>query len=201
MIIPPGFAQVNLVFTGAGVPRGAQVAYGVILTSQVVTYTPNSLATFAGNAWQDSVLTLQNNQVRLTQVRTKFGPNATGGDGSATFDVAGGQAAGSDAPQVAVLVRKKTPFGGRKGRGRMFVPGVTETGTSAGGLLVDTDFNGFQTQFDAWLLDHDQGGVPVHLLHTEVGLAPYVVEDMEVQRLVATQRRRLRKVGGRRSIP
>jgi hypothetical protein len=93
---------------------------------------------------------------------------------------------------VAVLIRKRTPFGGKTGKGRMFFPGIAENYTQSGGLLVASDRTAMQNQADIWLAAHDTAGVPIQLLHSAAGLAPFVVTDLEVQQLLATQRRRLR---------
>jgi hypothetical protein len=136
----------------------------------------------------------------LKEVKCKFGPNATGADHTLTSGVAGQQVSSSDAPQVAALIRKTTPFGGRTGKGRMFLPGLAEAVTDNGGTLTTTYRNDLQASVTAWLNFHSTQGLPIHLLHGDPLLNPFVVSAMEVQSLVATQRRRIRKVGGRRRI-
>jgi hypothetical protein len=200
MEIPPGFAQINLVFNGLAVPRGAQCVYGVLVTSGGVNTTPAQVAQVAANAFSVDLAQRVVNNITLKEVKVKFGPNTTGPDHTLTAGIQGQQNSSGDAPQVAVLIRKVTPFGGRQGKGRMFLPGLAEAVTDTGGTLQGQYRVDLQQDMTDWLTFHDNAGLPVQLLHAEAGLAPFVVTAMEVQSLVATQRRRLRKVGGRRRV-
>jgi hypothetical protein len=193
MIIPVGFAQVNIVFGGLAMPRGAQVTYGVLNTGLAGTpYTAPQLAEFVKETWRLRFLTQQSSSCVLKEARVKLGPNATGPDATVSVNHPGLQSAESDSPNVAVLIRKRTPFGGKKGKGRMFLPGVHEGATNKGGVIDTAYLNLVQAEADQWLDAHDAGGASVQLLHSAIGLAPFVVTDLEVQQLMATQRRRLR---------
>jgi hypothetical protein len=137
--------------------------------------------------------------VRLNQTRVKFGPNATGADGSAGPPIVGSLNESPDSPQVAVLIKKRTALGGRQGRGRMFLPFLTEAQTDSGGRMTAGAIDGYQVAAGGFLAGLVSRDIPMVLLHAAPEIVPTLVLALEVQSLVATQRRRLRKVGGRRS--
>ncbi len=200
MRIPIGYAQVNMEFAGAALPRGAQVVYGVQLVQPAVLDTPFKIAEFVNNEWQTVLKTQFTNQITLNRVLVKFGPNATGIDGFQSEPATGGAAADADSPQVALLVTKSTAFGGRTGRGRMFFPGWPEASTSSGGKITATQRGLVQTNFTTFLNNHSNASLPMVLLHDDPALNPFTITALTVNELLATQRRRIRKVGGRRRI-
>lgn len=193
MLIPVGFAQVNVIFGGIGMPRGAQVTYGVLNTGPGSgAFTAPQMAEFCKETWRTRFLTQQSSSCVLKECRVKLGPNASGADATVSVNHPGLQSAESDSPNVAVLIRKRTPFGGKTGKGRMFMPGVHEGATNKGGVIDTAYLNLVQSEADQWLAAHNTAGLVVHLLHSAPLLAPFVVTNLEVQQLMATQRRRLR---------
>jgi hypothetical protein len=200
MIIPAGFAQVNMLFQGVAAPRGAQVVFGVRRVEPATVTTPIALANLATSLWSAHIRPLQSPSIKLVGARAKFGPNATGPDATNTVNFDGGNVGGAESPQVAVLVRKVTEQGGRTGRGRMFVPGAIDASVNGAGQLAGDTPTAFQNGFTDWLEGWSDALWPVVILHSIEGLAPVTVVAMQVQQTAATQRRRLRKVGGRRAV-
>jgi hypothetical protein len=111
--------------------------------------------------------------------------------------ISGGQSAPCAPYNTAYLVHKNTLAVGRRGNGRMFLPGVHESATSPAGFLDPAISNPIQTAlnalFAAW---KTQGFQPV-LLHS-----PYtgnetppstIIEDIGLDAQVATQRNRMRR--------
>lgn len=198
MIIPAGYAQANLLFTGGGAPRGAQVVIGVKVTAGVTD--PLVIATGVYQSWATHILPVQSSGIVLSGCKAKMGPNETGLDATYALLTGGGNIASTVPPQVAVLVTKHTAFGGRKGRGRMFVPGVVEGDIDAGGNLGAAQVADWQARMTAFrtaiigLSSVDD----LVLLHSGEGEVPTPITSLNVSSKVATQRRRLRKVGGRR---
>lgn len=124
-------------------------------------------------------------------------------------------------PNVAYLVEKRTSLGGRRGVGRMYVPGVPETNVDDAGNIVGTSLSGINTQLTemlAGLLGAATGSytglavTPV-LLHSNsstttrttapgsvtitrtegaAGGSPTPITQLQLDPKVATQRRRLR---------
>lgn len=104
-------------------------------------------------------------------------------------------------PNSAVLIRKQTGLAGRRGRGRMYVPGVLEGSVDNVGLLTSTYRGSLQTAYDLWLTGLEEGvssilPMPPVVLHRSEGAgvepAPTPVTSLTVETKIATQRRRLR---------
>src|SRR5215208_5990706 len=118
MLIPLGWAQVNWIFTGVGVPLGAEVTMGLDFSTFGGTVVDAAEA--CHDAWASTILTVQCDGVTLTTTRVKMGPNETGLFAEFSSDDNGGLAIAEQPPQVSILINKLTGIGGRSGRGRMF---------------------------------------------------------------------------------
>jgi hypothetical protein len=82
----------------------------------------------------------------------------------------------------------------------MFLPLISEAQTDAGGKLNGGTITALQNAMTAFKTDLGIREIPMYLLHNAVELLPTLVTALTVDGTVATQRRRLRKVGGRRRI-
>ena len=136
---------------------------------------------------------------------------AIGNDGGdIIFESTSGQGAGSQGalavPQnTAFLFRKTTASGGRRNRGRMFVPGITEGSVNSTGGIDATDALAYQAAADLFVSSMAAGGWPLVILHPAVperepkvptpalaAATPTPVTSLILQPVAATQRRRLR---------
>lgn len=194
MEIPTGYAQANLMFTGNGVPTGAQITLGMDRTGYASD--PAQAAQDVFENWSDSgVMSNVSDDVVFSGVLVKFGPVATGP--SALYsDVHNGGISGECAPpSVAFLVHKNTAFGGRSGSGRFYIPGVPEAGVTVGGALAGTYQADVQADMDGFVAAQTAGDLPLVLLHSDDSPAPnpYPITSLGVDAKVATQRRRLRR--------
>lgn len=194
MIIPVNYAQANFHFTGPGVPLGAECTLGLNIEdfSGDPTTAAHNLRT---NGAAQGIMTDVSDDVQWTSTTVKFGPNDTGGSGEWIEALNGGISGESSAPNTAFLIRKVTPLGGRSGRGRMYWPGVPESGLTTGGLLAgdyQPEVNGFWADFfDSIVAD---GLVPALLHGPDSPVdAPVLITSFSVDARVATQRRRLRR--------
>lgn len=97
------------------------------------------------------------------------------------------------APQCAFLVRKLTALGGRKGRGRSYLPGVSEASLDDNGLYVGQVASDPTVLTDFWpdLLTYLNLG-PAVLLHDDPLDDPNEITAFVLDQKVATQRNRLR---------
>ncbi len=195
MNIPPGFYQVNCRMTGDALPRKAECVFGVDGPPGAALST---IANLVADAWAAGITPRQSTTVILSEVHVKEGPNETGPDFTFATNLPGTGDFPVDSPQVAVLLRKTTAFGGRVGRGRMFVPGLHEVDTLPGGRLTDAAYSSWSAGAAAFLNSLSTATIPMVLLHNSPELVPYPVTSLVPERLLATQRRRLRRVGGRR---
>jgi len=178
--IPEGYAQVNLIWTGTSVPLGAQCAFGIEVGSPLLT--PAGVGDAVRIAFEGSDLdAVIATGCNLTTVLVKFGPTATGPSAEVPAVVNGTGGNAMDSPGVATLLRKLTAFGGRSGRGRMYLPCTPEAGANPGGRLTPT----FQAQVDAraesFLDKLEVAEIPMVLLH-RAG-APLTVPDRKSTRL------------------
>lgn len=194
MIIPVDYAQANLKFSGAPLPTGAEITLGL----DVNGYAGNPAAA-AGDviaAWLASgIRDRQADTVELSSVLVKFGPNATGPSAEVSDPVPGTQAADAVHPNTAMLVRKSTGAGGRTGSGRFFIPGIPENAIGDNGVLSAPFLLAAQTEMDAFHAALLAEGLIPALLHGAGSpiSAPLPITSFDVQPLVATQRRRLRR--------
>lgn len=141
------------------------------------------------------------NTMACTSIRVKFGPRESG----PSAEVAVGDAVGSlnmerPASNVALLVRKTTAFGGRRGSGRTYWPWGGEGSLLSNSQWSPTFIGIAQTAADTLLSGMEGFDVYPVLLHTPVviddvvvELPPTPVDSWSVQAVAATQRRRLRR--------
>jgi len=197
MIIPTGYGQLNFYFTGVAAPRGAQVTIGF---ENVGDESAEAAATLFGGNWETLILVHQSSQITLDHVKCKLGPNATGSEGLFTSGEVGGDTGEHSMPaQAAMLVTKQTGLGGRKGRGRLFIPGFGEANTDGGGTWNAALLAALQPDLNDWVDAASTGNCPLVLLHND-STTPTLINSLTAQPLMATQRRRIRKVGGRRTV-
>jgi hypothetical protein len=190
VIIPVGFAQVNMKVNLGTSGRGAEWTFGL---DDSLGSPPITIANAVLTSWTTNVKGLFCNDISLTSILVKNGPNATGPSAELGVGVAYSGVGLTLPGNVAVLIRKHTGSGGRKGRGRLYHPGVF-----TGLLNADADTiapasvtalaNGFQAFFD----DLQTAGYTPVLLHGDA-TTPTVITSVSCESVVATQRRRIRK--------
>lgn len=97
------------------------------------------------------------------------------------------------APNTALLVRKLTGSRGRENRGRNYWPGmVYESDVDAAGVINSVQVGGFQGNFDSWYSSLAALEVEPYILHNDIS-DPTPVLQFQVDNVVSTQRRRLRR--------
>lgn len=203
-IIPPGYAEVLIPIRHASLARSAAVTFGVDMNSQGGSPTLASkiqadfVAGWAGTI--DAQCTI--GPARLT----------VGQDGAenlvfvATATTTGSAGTERIPANCAVLVRKLTSRGGRRGRGRMYLPWATaDTTVDEIGQLSGAEVTALQTRADTFLgLLDDAGagvqGTPMVLLHSPSGPEtqnpttpglPNLVTSLLIDPVIGSQRRRL----------
>lgn len=187
-VIPVGNAQANLRFSGPSAPRGAEITLGLDLD---VVATPAAVAELVADNWVANCLGLQSSNLVFDEVYVKFGDNETGASGLFTVGAAGGLGTSSVPPQVALLVKKNTQFGGRKGRGRLYIPGLVESDVEETGQVQAPDVVSWQTAMDDFHTQLNTDDIPPLLLHNDATV-PYLITSFTVDSTTATQRRRIR---------
>lgn len=195
MPTPPGFSNCSYEFTQSGLTRPAYITFGVDSTDT----DPSMIATQLYAAWSSagSMKSIMDSSATLTGIRVSAGT-----DGAAdlvyllrTSDPGGGSVSQALPPNCAVLVHKTSARGGRRGRGRIYLPWVAnESVVDEAGILAPANVTTLQTAMTAWKVALATSGNPMVLLHdpgkTSIP-APDPVTSLLVDRLIATQRRRL----------
>jgi len=191
MFIPPGYANLQLLFTSPG-GRNALTSHGCTaeaLNPEMLNNVTNLWA--ASDYWENMDDSWVFNGARLVIGTSVPSEPITWEHASST---PGGNSGTSAPPNCAMLLRKHTERGGRKGRGRMYIPGVTADSITDAGTL-----GGATSTFELQLQDvlTDMFGAlnsadPVLLHQDEADGDPDVVTRWELDSMVATQRHRLR---------
>jgi hypothetical protein len=189
MIIPAGFAHIVHLFAGDAIPTGASVTYGIDTNG---VGDPNLIASLCHGAMADTFVELMGPSTSLNETLIHVGPSPDGPVGNYAEVVVAGNTGAQVTPQVAVLVRKRSLLGGRKNRGRFYLPGLIEGGVNEGGLLSEATYTAWQSAASAFLTALDTAGHAMVILHNAVG-APTPVSALVLDTKVATQRRRLRR--------
>jgi hypothetical protein len=100
---------------------------------------------------------------------------------------------------IAFLLKKVTAIGGRKGRGRSYVPGVSEQDVDPLGVVSSSKLTELQGALDAFNQAKDVGHWSLVLLHSIGkgqdpaidGMDPTPLTDIKWSSQVATQRKRM----------
>lgn len=190
MIIPSGHGQANLIFTGDNLPTGAQVTFGFLNSGALsATAAAEAIETAIGSS---AIMSEFVDDERIATIHVKLGPNATGAFTDLSVELSGGVSTSGTSPNVAVLVKKSTTLGGRKGAGRFFWPGCPEGAIGSDGTIDTAARLAMDSTFADLRADLDTNGVPMMLLHND-STNPNLVSSLSVAAVGATQRRRLRR--------
>lgn len=106
-----------------------------------------------------------------------------------------GFSGGNSCPQnCAILVKKRSGTPGRRNQGRFFLPGVPEEQVSSNGVLAPTWRASMQAAADAFLdaIADEFVGMVIHHLEGSPSEEPTAVQNLLVDTVISTQRRRLR---------
>lgn len=200
--IPDGFGVIDHFFTfGAFDAEGAHsfLGFKLLLTDVTVADVDEAQDEYnqafnGATPLHGSEVTIGPFTIRYRKAGAEFVVEGTASDVSGSGDSAA-------TINTALLLRKVTALGGRKNRGRMYIPGPKETALDAGGFLVGTYLpdqeaavasylSGLRATlwFDEPYLFHsyDTAAPPVPLP------APTEITALHFQNRAATQRRRMR---------
>lgn len=96
----------------------------------------------------------------------------------------------------ALLLQKRSEVGGRRNRGRMYIPGVPETACNEVGVLTTTYTNAVKGLCDTFAAEYQDPAEfntsAMVILHSTGDPTPTEVTLLTVDERIATQRRRLR---------
>lgn len=196
MIIPPGFLSASYELQLTGFSRSAFITMGH--ENNTGANDPVAIAEalldvmITGTSFDnglDSNVVMRSCTVRLGQ---------DGGEpivGVGTGSTPGSLSSASPPANVAVLVHKRTAAGGRRNRGRLFLPWyVIETNVQEDGTIDSGTVSGMNGFMAGWRNEMITANLPPVLLHSvgqTIAPAPTPITSLTVDNLVSTQRRRL----------
>jgi len=198
LVIPLGFASVIHSIIQSGDNEPMAMTYGVDADD---TATADGIAGACATAFIEIMAEVMSNQFTLVSTEVTFQgvPNDPPTVGTSTTTATGN---GTDPimPQNnAYLIHKRTQFGGRTGRGRMFQPGVSEGAVNTVGQLTTAQKNALTVSYQDFLSDLQLSAPIVNMviLHDSLGagalLPPRAVTSLGADAVISTQRRRLRR--------
>lgn len=198
--IPSGYTSWSLAMTHALSPRQSFVTGGIDTSG--VDMNDAGVRTGIAAALRAIFSSRMDSNVTLGPTNFRVGPyppEALVFVDSAT--TAGGRTMDSIHSNTAMLVALSTARGGRRGRGRWFVPwSVTELAVTEVGVISGAEITAWNGDFATALTAMATAGAPLVLLHSwdpdkgqapDVGGEPNVITSALVSPLVGTQRRRL----------
>lgn len=194
MYIPDTFTNVRYVFSCAGIPEEMSFAHGI--QAGLGMDLEEQLQICYDAFWQNVFET----EAGIYQGWTWLGVRGTKMVGGEPFVAEVNQTwVGSVAGQTpvvntALLVRKQTATGGRKGRGRMYWPCFinAESTVNNAGFLEVSDHGNIQGRITDWYDAMVAGDCVPYLFHSDPADAATLITGFSLQSQVATQRRRLR---------
>lgn len=194
-IIPDGYGQLVFNFSHPAASGALTVTLGVQLSGGMTETQLEAI----GNAWQTNVMAQVNSLVEFDSMTCYVG-TGTPGEPIIVEAVAewGGGALGATAMPIntSYLIRKTTGLGGRRNRGRMYLPGPQASDMEDAGTLSPSRVTALQVGFNNFFDDLTETAttgvlVPV-ILHSSGAGAPTPVGSFIVDNLPATQRTRMR---------
>jgi len=196
IIIPESYSNVSLIFTCEGSIKEKVTSFG-IHSADLDQPTPDIVAddvrsAFSGSGRPFNAASMLNEWTfeGVVVTQTIDGLPVIG----ALLDPIHGTAAADPPPSnVALLIKKQTALGGRKNRGRMYVPpaGVSQSALDASGNFKSGEQAGQQTKYDGAFGALETGDYVMFLFHSD-STAPTPITGFSVESQVATQRRRMR---------
>jgi hypothetical protein len=211
LVIPAGFGSVSVNLKHGSIPRPAAVTYGVQTTSITDFQTfVNGLQT----QFDTALSPILDTEVLIGPTTLRYVPSG-GGEVvtilSTVLPTLGAQNVDSTPSNVALLVKKLTAQGGRRGRGRLFLPwAIPETSMGETGVLTPAYITSCTNALNTWFANfsvqkmvvlHDStkrtvthpSDTVTQITESEVAVPPPAeVTALQVDPVCSTQRRRLR---------
>lgn len=193
--IPVGYGQARAMYLRLGATRPSVVTWGYDMPSADPSVHANDIYVRMTNVNRPCAAVNMSSDWSFLGVQVTEMTDTGELSGSYMNTVTGTGALPALPPNVAVLINKSTGAGGRRNRGRLYVPPVfpSEGNFDRGGVIAPASLASLQTWWDGVYGDLNALGLGMRILHENPPFTPTIVTSLEVQSLCATQRRRLRK--------
>lgn len=195
LIIPPGFGSAAFVFTSTTGTPPIVTTIGVDLSDVTIGMVGAANAMMA--AYVEHLIPETDNSLTLDHVTLTVGQDGPGGSVDSSNAPVVGTRGGTGPPvSMATIVRKVTNVLGRRGRGRMFVPGLlTTTQVDENGIISAVRRDEIDAVLTAWATEFSQTpttAMPPVLLHSSAPADPTPIVDLTTASLVGWIRGRIR---------
>lgn len=195
-IIPPGFADMALAITRAGDDRPYLVTWAIEIETPPFTVADLT-------EWADELATnvafragLRTDE-RMLEIRATPGQDGTPLQLSVPIDAAGTSSADRLPQNCAGIISKRSAQGGRRNRGRMFWPSLQEGSVDNVGVMATPQLtilnNIAQSLYGLCEFGAPFNSAGMVILHSVPPATPTPVTQVNVQPVIGTQRRRLRR--------
>ena len=201
IVIPVNAGQVVHSLTLAGDPEPMAVTYGIDLHLEAVS---QDVVTALHDMFGDFIATFVADDYvcTATEMQVREAPDEPLSVYLATGNRAGGASSDPLPQNCAYLIQKRSAQAGRRGRGRLYLPGVVEGAVAANGVITDAQRTTVNAGLVAWLARFGGAGptdaaADMVILHdsaipNDPDLPPTLVTSLLCDPVIATQRRRLR---------
>lgn len=195
LIVPPGFGLAAFTFTGAvgTQPYVTTIGCELVLGEATAVECANSLF----GLYQQHLIPETTGQLTLDRVSLHVGDDGPSGSvDSTSAPVAGGRSGTYPPTACSAIARKVTSDLGRRGRGRMYLPGVlSESEIDQDGTVVSARRTTLNAALAAFLDDFNLPtsgiGQPM-LFHSAAPTDPTLIEGLVTSDLVGWIRGRIR---------
>ncbi len=199
LIIPAGHGQVIHQLSLANDPEPMAVTFGVKFDGQAPTNAQTTVEDLH-TIFASTLFSIPHSSYRFEQTEMRF-VVAELGEPQVVVEVNPIQATGSANPlpqNCAALFHKRSNVTGRRNRGRLYLPGLSEGAVDPAGRLNSGEVTAYGGLANDWLnaVRLTESIADMVILHSD-GIssapAPTVVSSITVDPVIATQRRRLRR--------
>lgn len=203
LVIPEGYVHVVESLTWQDDPEPMAVTYAVAIETATPPTDANACALELGTLFDTNIMPLLNQIITHVGTEIRWQNAAPPADPLVGFAASGVNGDATDAgvvPQnTAFLMHKRSSFPGRSGRGRCYLPAVAEADVNNVGVVRSAVVTAFNAAFEDWRTDIAASAsfLFMAILHDSAGAAaadaPRPVASINLDGVVATQRRRLRR--------
>lgn len=190
--VPTGFAQIAWHFSGAITGREMVSTLGVQHPTSWVPTGADLEDICDAMAAASRPLPLMQSTTKLVKVRVYVGHASGTPSMYERADGRAGTGAGSVfPPALCWRITKTTALPGRRGRGRMFLPGLLESNADDAGVMLGTAISNMNSALSNMQADLVALSLTPYLLHSDVGTTPSLITLLSCAGTVGLQKRRL----------